>query len=57
MRKRIAHIRLLISLCVPVSLLLPQAASPDEWHSATGGGASLLRTVLTHIGWIVSRPR
>jgi len=33
-----ALIRLLVSLCVPLSLFPLQAASPDEWHSATGGG-------------------
>ena len=38
MRKRMSYIRLLISTCVPLCLLPIQAASPYEWHSATGGG-------------------
>lgn len=39
MRKRMPScLRLLISLCVPLSLLPLQAAAPDEWHSAAGGG-------------------
>ena len=38
MRKRLSCIRLVISLCVPLSLVPLQAASPDEWHSASGGG-------------------
>jgi len=38
MRKRMSYIRLLISICVPLSLLPLQAASPYVWHSATGGG-------------------
>ena len=38
MRKRMSYIRLLISICVPLCLLPIQAASPYEWHSATGGG-------------------
>jgi len=38
MRKRMSYIRLLISICAPLCLLPLQAASPYEWHSATGGG-------------------
>jgi hypothetical protein len=38
MRKRMSYLRLLISLCAPLSLLPLQAAVPDKWHSATGGG-------------------
>ena len=39
MRKRLPScLRLLISLCLPLSLLPLQAAAPDEWHSAAGGG-------------------
>jgi hypothetical protein len=38
MRKRMSYLRLLISLCAPLSLLPLQAAAPDEWHSAAGGG-------------------
>src|ERR1700719_17846 len=38
MRKRTSYIRLLISFCVPLSLLPLEAASADEWHGATGGG-------------------
>jgi hypothetical protein len=38
MRTRMPSIRLLISICVPLCLLPLQAASPNVWHSATGGG-------------------
>lgn len=38
MTKRMSCIRLLITLCAPLSFLPVEAASPDEWHGATGGG-------------------